>query len=226
MSCGLALALASFGACSEDGGAQCPAGPPEQDQACLLLGQRCEYAGSPCGVTAQCAGGSWDLQSECPPAQQCPEQLPLDGEPCTLDNPIAGSLSCSYGLCPEGTLGGPEQRAECNGQQWSVTAIECREAIACGECPPGRNCEIGCDPATSELPCTSNHCELGNLCLYTPLNASEWLWDCAINQCGADPVDCSCIGSVCGQRGFPGDWVCVETQAHVVTCACEGPECA
>ena len=160
------------------GGSACPPGPPGAGTVCGASGTTCDYAGSPCGTTARCSGGTWITETSCPPADDCPAALPGDGAPCTLANPVSGSLRCEYGECPSGTLAGPEQLAECDGSTWSVTALDCAPAVDCGECPPAMSCGGRCVAGQT---CGRNQCRQGEVCMRMLYQGGDWAWDCALN---------------------------------------------
>ncbi|MBW2462192.1 MAG: hypothetical protein JRH11_11150 [Deltaproteobacteria bacterium] len=56
----------------------------------------------------------------CPPTDACPAFVPEDTTPCTLSNPAAGELRCTYDTCPAMLL-----RAVCNDVAWSVVSEPC-----------------------------------------------------------------------------------------------------
>ncbi len=39
--------------------------------------------------------GAWTSETVCPPVQACPQDVPAQGEACTVDNPVIGR-NCQY----------------------------------------------------------------------------------------------------------------------------------
>jgi hypothetical protein len=195
----------------------CPNALPATDASCSDEGLTCSYAGSPCGTTARCDGGTWSLESTCPPEDECPVTLPDDGDPCTIQNPISGPLVCHFGQCPAGTIVGPLYQASCDDTSWSITELDCPPAVECGECPPGESCGAYCMPGQT---CGRNQCPVGQVCMRMQYAGGNWTWDCAVNNCEPGPLDCSCVGAVCEQRALPGDWQCTATDDSTITCDC------
>ena len=85
------------------------------------------------------------------------------------------------------------------------------------ECPPGISCGAYCLPGET---CGTNQCPVGQICMRTVYPDEHWTWDCAPNNCEAQVLDCSCVGTVCEQRALSGDWECTGADAPTITCEC------
>jgi hypothetical protein len=68
--------------------------------------------------------------------------------------------------------------------------------------------------------CGINQCLVEKICLRMVYPDGHWNWDCAPNNCGAQPLACACVGAVCGQGAEPGDWQCTAVAAPTITCEC------
>ena len=151
----------------------------------------------------------------------CPAVLPSSGDHCSYSG-RGYVVTCLYDECPPGTLTGPRYVASCPtspnmSESWTVTELDCPPAIECGECPPGVNCGAICRWDDN---CGKSQCPVEQICLRMVYPDGHWNWDCAPNNCGAQPLDCSCMGAVCGQGGQPGVWQCSAADAPTITCEC------
>jgi hypothetical protein len=151
----------------------------------------------------------------------CPAALPNDGDSCFYSG--RGALkSCYYDECPPETVTGPRYVASCPtspspGESWTVGELDCPPAIKCGECPPGLDCAASCRWGDT---CGIYQCPVEQICLRMVYPDGHWNWECAANNCEAQPLDCSCVGAVCGQRARSGVWQCTAADAPTITCEC------
>src|SRR5512145_846073 len=146
----------------------------------------------------------------------CPPELPSDGDHCNFRG-RGGSVYCRYGECPPGTLTAPRYTAVCpitasEAASWTVSEYDCPPAIECGECAPGMDCGAQCTSG-----CGTNQCLVGEICLRRVYPDGRWNWDCAPNDCEAQPLDCSCAGAACGQQAS-GNWQCTAADEPIITC--------
>jgi hypothetical protein len=178
-------------------------------------------AGGGAGTAGATGGGRTGGSGGTGGIYPCPEVLPSSGDICSYSG-RGYVVRCQYDECPPGTLTGPRYMASCPtsptmSESWTVTELDCPPAIECGECPPGVNCGAICRWDDN---CGKNQCLVEQICLRMVYPDGRWNWDCAPNNCGAQPLDCSCVGAVCGQGVQPGDWQCTAADAPTITCEC------
>jgi len=180
-------------------------------------------AGGGAGTAGATGGGLTGGSTGTGGIYPCPAVLPSSGDHCSYSGRGA-VVTCQYDECPPETLTGFRYVASCPtsptmSESWTVTELDCPPAIECGECPPGVNCGAIC---RWDENCGKNQCPVDQICRRMVYPDGHWNWDCAPNNCGAQPLDCSCVGAVCGQGVQPGDWQCTAAAAPTITCECIG----
>jgi hypothetical protein len=132
--------------CDPSAPAVCPASEPAQGAPCTACGLDCCYGDQRCGggTKATCVDGRWAESTDaCGPSTLiCPEQVPVQGGPCTCDQ---GLVSCNYGCSGALLLSGDAAAvATCPLGSWEIseTAGACKDAgfvFDAGAEPRGRS---------------------------------------------------------------------------------------
>jgi hypothetical protein len=129
----------SGGSTSGGGGGEdvpvCTEALPRDGASCSPNGRTCQTAGSPCGNIHTCRNGVWESQTVCPPVQECPTDMPEQGQMCTAQNPVIG-LMCYF------SSGCGDVGANCEDSRWQLTpnpVTECQAlcndvCLRLGEC--------------------------------------------------------------------------------------------
>jgi hypothetical protein len=238
---------------SDTGTCQDPDGPCTDDadcaggQVCNTDSGTCQDPDGSCTDDADCGGaqvcntdsgtcqdpdGSCTDDTDCGGAQVCNTDSGTCQDPngpCSTDTDCAGIQVCNpeSGNCQDPT-------DEC------ATDADCDDGSFCNgseTCHAAMGCMAGTAPCDDSIECTVDGCdENADSCTYSPsdTNCDDGLYCNGVETCDAqtgctsgDPVDCSYMGSMCGDgqcdEGMRGCWM--QTKNEGASCAIAQDAC-